>query len=347
MRWPWERETRQQAYGDAVVDLILSRAGGATMASDSHATAAVEVASGLWARAFLAARVVPDSAVADAVTPAVRELIGRELIRKGEALFLIEVESGRLRLDPATAWTVTGAAAPASWRYEVTRAGPSRTLTTRRVPAERVVHLRWGTAPERPWVGVGPLQAASLTAALGANLEKRLSEETDMAAGALIPTPDGAPREQLQADIRSLKGQVVLVDSVAGGWGQGQGQAPRRDLEANRIGADPPDSLAVLRNDAAYHVLAACGVPPEMLRQSDGTGRRESWRQFLFGSVQPVALGVAAELADKLDIPDLAFNHDAMSASDISGRARAFQSLVKGGMDVSKAAALAGLMESE
>ena len=94
-------------------------------------------------------------------------------------------------------------------------------------------------------------------------------------------------------------------------------------------------------------MLAACGVPPEMLRQSDGTGRREAWRQFLFGSVQPMALSVAAELADKLDVPDLAFNHDAMSASDISGRARAFQSMVKGGLDISKAASLSGLMVDE
>ena len=193
---------------------------------------------------------------------------------------MIEVDRGKLRLDPATAWNVTGGPDASTWRYEVTRAGPSRATTTRRVNAERVVHIRWGSAPARPWVGVGPLQAASLTAALGANLEKRLSEETDMAAGALIPTPDGAPREQLQADIRSLKGQVVLVDSTSGGWGQGQGQAPRRDLEANRIGANPPDSLAVLRNDAAFHILAACGVPPEMLRQSDGTGRREAGGSF-------------------------------------------------------------------
>jgi len=34
-------------------------------------------------------------------------------------------------------------------------------------------------------------------------------------------------------------------------------------------------------------------------------------------------------------------------ASDISGRARAFQSVVGGGMDVSKAAALSGLLETE
>ena len=94
-------------------------------------------------------------------------------------------------------------------------------------------------------------------------------------------------------------------------------------------------------------ILAACGVPPEMLRQSDGTGRREAWRQFLHASIAPVALGVAADLADKLDIPGLALNHDRMMASDIAGKARAVQSLVKGGMDVARAAALASLMEPE
>ena len=85
MRWPWERETRQQAYGDAVVDLILSRAGGAATTSDPLAIAAVETAAGLWGRAFMAAAVLPNVGRLDAITPAVRELIGRELIRKGEA----------------------------------------------------------------------------------------------------------------------------------------------------------------------------------------------------------------------------------------------------------------------
>ena len=347
MRWPWERETRSFSYADAVANHALSRAGGSAAVGDPLAIAAVEIASGLWGRAFMAADVLPNVARLDAISPAVRALIGRQLVRRGECLFVIEVDRGKLRLDPATTWTVMGAADPASWRYEVTRAGPSRTLTTRRVAAERVVHIRYGTSPERPWVGVGPLQAASLTAALGANLERRLSEEASMAAGSILTVPDGTPKAQLQTDLRALKGQLVLVDSTSNAYGSGNLQAPRRDMEATRVGADPPDTLATLRNDAAFHVLAACGVPPEMLRQSDGTGRREAWRQFLFGSVAPVAKIVAAELADKLDVPDLTFNHDAMSASDISGRARAFQSLVKGGMDVAQAAALAGLMESD
>ena len=84
-----------------------------------------------------------------------------------------------------------------------------------------------------------------------------------------------------------------------------------------------------------------------MPRQSDGTGRREAWRQFLHASIAPVALGVAADLADKPDIPGLALNHERMMASDIAGKARAVQSLVRGGMDVAKAAALAGLMEPD
>ena len=48
-----------------------------------------------------------------------------------------------------------------------------------------------------------------------------------------------------------------------------------------------------------------------------------------------------------MDTPALALSFNRMFASDLSGRARAFQSMVGGGMDVQKAAALAGLMETE
>ena len=58
----------------------------------------------------------------------------------------------------------------------------------------------------------------------------------------------------------------------------------------------------------------------------------------------PVSLSVAAELSDKLD-SNVSLSFDRMFASDLSGRARAFQSMVGGGMDVAKAAALAGLMD--
>ena len=44
---------------------------------------------------------------------------------------------------------------------------------------------------------------------------------------------------------------------------------------------------------------------------------------------------------------EINFNFDRLFASDLQGRARSFQSMVGGGMDVGKAAALAGLMGAE
>ena len=87
-------------------------------------------------------------------------------------------------------------------------------------------------------------------------------------------------------------------------------------------------------------------VPTSLLERADGTALREAWRQFLHASVMPVSLSVSAELSEKLDT-DIRLSFDRMFASDLSGRARAFQSMVGGGMDVQKAAALAGLMEPE
>ena len=55
---------------------------------------------------------------------------------------------------------------------------------------------------------------------------------------------------------------------------------------------------------------------------------------------------VSAELTAKLET-DVRLDWTELRAGDITGRARAFQSMVGGGMDVAKAAALAGLMVSD
>ena len=119
------------------------------------------------------------------------------------------------------------------------------------------------------------------------------------------------------------------------------------------------DALAAVRKGEALRgevelltrsgleVANACGVPPSLFSvRGDGTAQRESFRRLLHSTVQPLARLVAAELTAKLEAP-IAFNFDALFAADLSGRARAFQSMVGGGMDVAKAAGLAGLMESE
>ena len=119
--------------------------------------------------------------------------------------------------------------------------------------------------------------------------------------------------------------------------------APQADWRPQRIGANPPPSLATLRTDSALAVLTACGVPADLAGSTDATSAREAWRRFLHGSVQPLGDLLAAELAVKLDTPGLRLTFDRLMASDLSGRARAFGSLVQAGMDKDRAAALAGL----
>ena len=151
------------------------------------------------------------------------------------------------------------------------------------------------------------------------------------------------PLSDLRKDIASLRGRTVLTETVASGWGEGSMAAPMADWRPQRIGANPPMSLATLRTDSAQAILSAAGVSADLFVAGDAAGQRESWRRFLHGSVQPLGDLLAAELAVKLDTPGLRLTFDRLMASDLSGRARAFGSLVQGGMDKDRAARLAGL----
>ena len=62
----------------------------------------------------------------------------------------------------------------------------------------------------------------------------------------------------------------------------------------------------------------------------------------LFGVLSPLGRKVESELRRRLG--DVTLDWRELRASDLSGRARAFQSMVGAGMDLSKAASIAGLM---
>ena len=223
-----------------------------------------------------------------------------------------------------------------------------------------MVHGKYSVDPSRPWFGIGPLGWARLTGKLHANLEDAIADEAGGTRGHLLPVPQGPdgdavdadgtpvdPLSDLRADIASLRGKTVLTETVSAGWGEGQMAAPQADWKPQRIGANPPMSLATLRTDSAQAVLSACGVSADLFVAGDAAGQRESWRRFLHGSVQPLGDLLAAELAVKLDTPGLRLMFDRLFASDLSGRARAYGTLVQGGMQADRAAALAGLMEAE
>ena len=154
-----------------------------------------------------------------------------------------------------------------------------------------------------------------------------------------------SPVAGLQKMIGALRGSVALVESNRNmGDGLPMG-APTRDWQPSRLGANPPDALVDLSDKASLAVLSACGIPPELMSgQAQGTAAREAFRRFLHATVTPLLDSMAREAAHKLDAPGLAFDTTGLHAADVQGRARAFQSMVGGGMAIERAAALSGLL---
>ena len=355
MRFPWsKREPERRAsqpFTDAIVSAIASQAGG-TAAGDPSAIAALESAAGLYAAAAAGARVIPENAMTAGLTPAVRALIFRDLIRRGESVHAIELRAGAVQLAPCGSWDVRGPADEAAWWYRCDVFGPSGN-ETRFVPSGSVVHARYAVDASRPWHGIGPLGWARATGTLAANLETRLGEEAGSNVAFLLPVPsdggdggDDDPLKMLKRDLAAGKGRTMLIETTSAGWGEGRMAAPSEDLKPRRIGASPPDSLPTLRTDAALAVLAACQVPASLVSDADGTAQREAWRRWAMGPLAGLAAVVEAELAAKLDQP-VRLDFSGLWAADMAGRASSFKAMVTGGMDPAKAAGLAGLMGAD
>ena len=68
---------------------------------------------------------------------------------------------------------------------------------------------------------------------------------------------------------------------------------------------------------------------------------------MLHATISPLALGVQATLRSSLSAPEITLGFDSLFASDLSGRARAFSNLVKSGLTLERAAALAGLLQDD
>ena len=166
-----------------------------------------------------------------------------------------------------------------------------------------------------------------------------------MSSIALLGIPiDGqdATVEGLKADIANARGKMALIEM--GDWGN-SGDA-KVALKSERFGSDPPASLVELVDVSSREIYAACGFNGALWGGSSSAAVREAWRLALFGVLSPLGKLVEAELQDKLE-DTVTLSWQELRASDLSGRARAFQSMVGGGMEVERAAGLAGLMVEE
>ncbi|MCE2494039.1 MAG: hypothetical protein J4F40_15805 [Alphaproteobacteria bacterium] len=346
IRWPWSKPERRASYTDSVVSALLSAASG--KAASATATAAVEAAAGAVARGFAAASIEgAPGPVADALGPHVLARIGRDLIRHGDSIHVIQTAGGALRLAQAGAWDIRGGPDPAQWWVRADLFGPSGNVT-RLVQHAGVVHCRYAVDPARPWIGVGPLQWASMAGDLHAGVVASLAADMRAASAYAVPMPPGEnageesddPLDGLRAALLKAKGKSVFVESTRGGFGGDHRDAPARDWKQERLGADPPESLAMLHDATANVVLAACGVDPVIVGfgKFDGSFAREGFRRFERLTLRPLARIVEAELRAKLDAPGLTLDFGTLRASDFAGIARAYKALVESGLSPAEAA---------
>ena len=85
MRFPWQTRAARASATDAIVDAIVATASGAG-APSVESLAAVEIAAGLWSRAFSTATVSPSTPATSGLTPSTLASIARELALRGEYL---------------------------------------------------------------------------------------------------------------------------------------------------------------------------------------------------------------------------------------------------------------------
>ena len=345
----WDKEDDKvksyaaSTYTDTLAEAVLAAAQG-TLTAESQQSAAVEFGVGLLERCFAMAEVNPESLSRTALTPLVLSRMVRQLLLTGNSLAAVDTASGELLLLPVSGYEVSGGVREASWRYTVQLAGPSSQVS-RRLPSTSVVHIRMGSPISQPWRGVSPLINAGVSATLLGRLEQRMAQEANARVGNLLMLPDGTNDETVDAlkrDLAAIEGGIAIVESEAGGHGQGVRSAPQIDWGLRRFGANIPESNIGLRQSVALDVIAALGIPAPLYHGTDGVSAREAYRLLLVSTLQPIAELIASELDRKLDrTVEITFRR--LQAADIQSRARAFGTMVSSGVDPDTAMEVSGL----
>lgn len=250
MAWFWPFSSgRDGGYTDAITAAVEGMAAAEPVPSPA-ATAAAEACAGIVARALASATVRPANAVTSAVSLVWLRRLGYDLIRSGEHLAVIDVDrTGRATLTAATTWTMHGS--PPQVRALVNLPAPDG-LETRTIQESGYVSIPWAENELQPWRGRSLLSGASLMSGLLAAAHRSLGAEQSQPTGALLPVPkaDDKQKSQLLAEIKGSAGKVTLVESTAGGWGEGPAEAPKGDYMQRRIGADPPAASVDLQDSA-------------------------------------------------------------------------------------------------
>ncbi len=343
MRPPWRKRPveapERRSYTSDILAAVFQNA--TRTANDAGKTAAVEAAAGYVARALAGAEVSGPPWAVDMLPPHVLSQMGRGLMRRGATVWAIEADM----LTEAGYWNFhAGPTADKSgWTCQVTDNGPHGSRT-RNLPFDRLVFVPWSNDPAIPWTPSGPMQNASLTAALAGNAEEALSHEAATPVGNVVEIPsDGAGADQYEATkeaLKSARGRVWFQEAMRGA---DRGNDPDSSFKQKHVGPMPAGELVSIGEQAYSRTLAAMGVPPDLFQHgANSQGQREAARRCHLNLIVPLSRIVERELRDKLD-GGIRLKHETYFA-DMAGRAGAFQKLVSGGMDLAQAAAVSGVL---
>ena len=194
--------------------------------------------------------------------------------------------------------------------------------------------------PEQPWRGVSP---AGERCARGP-AERRNHD------GPWPTKPPGrvgcSCRRRWTARIRRYRhaqGRHPIAARARSPWSKARLAAGRRTDRSkghaaigNRdgMGAAPGAPLIEQADLASREVYSACGIPLSVVTDAEGTGQREGYRRLMHSTIA-CHLGGSFRRGIEREVRDRYFTviRVACSAADLAGRARAFQSLVGGGID--------------
>ena len=349
MKFPWSKNLEKRStLGDTVANYVLQQA--MIKSADAGATAGVEAASGILSRTLASAEVVGESWLQDVVTPTFLSQVGRDYVRVGSSMHVLDMDTGQLMLLPVGRWTPEGGIRPSTWSFRAQLTGPTSTVT-RIVPYDGVVLVHWGTSADQSFRGMGPTSWASLTAKMSAEVERSIGDESSGPIAQIIPMPqdpgdeedENNPLVKLAKSIAKSRGQAIFAETTAGNYDKNIAGAPRRDLVAARLGPDYPASMVQVQERAFMSVLAACGCPPPLFLDSDGTSQRESARRYHLQTVLPLSRQLEVELTKKLET-SVKLQYDSY-ALDMVSRATVVDKLVRAGVATAVALSAVGLDE--
>ena len=312
---PWRRsEKREVVYMDSVGALLLRAQGGGSSGALPTATAALEACVGIVGRAFASAAIDGPPAI----TPAFLSMVVRDLLRRGESVFQIDVVGGEVKLYPASGFDIDGSSPdPATWAYRIDLAAPTGNPTVK-LGAESVLHFKYAVEPARPWRGLGPLQVASIAGKMASEV-----------AQALAGRGERPPRRFFASPIAELRRGFYPRRPTGRRKGL-QGSAPHGRKHVVGLGRSRCERAPRLAGETVRGF--ASGRAGRTPRASVRRGRE----------ISPLGRLVSAELTAKLERP-ISISWKALMATDIQGRARAYKALVDAGMDAAEAKGLAGL----